>query len=91
MSESNVEVLRDAVKIGCEKLHPEIPRSLLRRPGVAIMFVGAEKKPASFLSHVDFATEVNAVKNLVAGCFVVSGDFGEVFGKNVGVFHCQHR
>jgi pectin methylesterase-like acyl-CoA thioesterase len=54
------------------------------------MFVGAEEQTPTLLSHVNLTSKIDAVKKLVTGCFVVRGDFGEVFGKNVSVFHGQH-
>ena len=88
--EADVERGGDAVEVGVEQTHPEVPRGLGRRPRLAALFIGSEQQTAALLSHVDLTAEVDGVHHLaVSG--VVLGDLGDVLGQQVHVFHGQQR
>ena len=90
MSKPTLELRRDALKIVWQQLEDEIPWGFFRGPRTIFLFVCSEQNALTFLTRVDFASEVNDVRQFATHCLVVFNNFVHWLGHEVVVFHCQH-
>ena len=88
--EADFKRISDALEVGRQQAHAEVPRSLARRPGLAASFVGSQKKPATLLAQIDLPPEINAVHQFAVFA-VVFGDRFDVLSEQILVLHGQHR
>jgi hypothetical protein len=84
--EADFEARRDALEIVRQQVLAEVPGRLDRGPGHAGALVGSHQHPAAFLAQVDLALEVDRVQRLLP-----TGEFGEVSGDQVLMFHREDR
>ncbi len=91
MLEAGLQRLGDALKVGREKAGAEVPRGLGSRPRLAATLVGTHQQAVTLLPHIDLATEVDGVDDLLAGLLVVFDDVRDLLGEEVHVLHGEER
>ncbi len=91
MPEANLQLVRDALKVLGQEFMAERPGRLDRRPGPAVLFIGAHQHAVAFLANVDLAIEIDAVHQLATGRLVEVDDLGHVLGDQIHVLHGENR